>query len=81
MKINICIPVFNEEENLPSFLTSLNKFTKEFHSEEIKLEVIFYNDGSTDGSTELLKNSEYTVIGELNNKGLGFFPLPFSSIK
>ena len=72
MKINICIPVFNEEENLPSFLTSLNKFTKEFYSEEIKLEVIFYNDGSTDGSTELLKNSEYTVIGELNNKGLGY---------
>ena len=72
MKINICIPVFNEEENLPSFLTSLNKFTKEFYSEEIKLEVIFYNDGSTDGSTELLKNTEYTVIGELNNKGLGY---------
>ena len=72
MKINICIPVFNEGKNLPSFLSSLNKFMTEFYSEHINLEVIFYNDGSTDDSTEILKNCEYTVIGELNNKGLGY---------
>lgn len=71
MKINICIPVFNEEENLPSFLTSLNKFTKEFHSEEIKLEVIFYNDGSTDGSTELLKIANIQLLVSLIIKDLG----------
>ena len=29
MNINICIPVYNEEENLPTFIQDLNKFIKD----------------------------------------------------
>lgn len=71
MKINICIPVFNEEENLPSFIKSLDSYLSSFYNKNFELNVVFYNDGSSDNSLEILKKTEYEVISELNNKGLG----------
>ena len=71
MKINICIPVFNEEENLPSFIKSLDSYLSKFDNKNFELNVVFYNDGSSDNSLEILKKTEYEVISELNNKGLG----------
>ena len=72
MKINICIPVYNEEENLPKFILQLNKYMENFQFKEINLEVIFYNDGSNDKSLDILNRTKYTILSELNNKGLGY---------
>jgi len=72
MKINICIPVYNEEENLPQFILKLNKYIENFQYKEINLEVIFYNDGSNDKSLDILNDTKYTILSELNNKGLGY---------
>jgi glycosyltransferase involved in cell wall biosynthesis len=72
MKINICIPVYNEEENLPQFILKLNKYIENFQYKEINLEVIFYNDGSNDKSLDILNGTKYTILSELNNKGLGY---------
>ena len=72
MNINICIPVYNEEENLPTFIQDLNKFIKDSETNKFCFEVVFYNDGSTDKSMSILKNEEFTVLSELNNKGLGY---------
>ena len=71
MKINICIPVFNEEENLPTFIESLENYLNEFNKKNFELNVVFYNDGSSDNSLKILKKTKYEVISELNNKGLG----------
>lgn len=46
------IPVFNEEESLKHFYREL---TDVFSKEEIKYEIIFVDDGSTDFSLEVLK--------------------------
>ena len=56
MKINICIPVFNEEENLPSFIKSLDSYLSKFDNKNFELNVVFYNDGSSDNSLEILKS-------------------------
>jgi glycosyltransferase involved in cell wall biosynthesis len=72
MNINICIPVYNEEENLPTFIQDLNKFIKDNETNKFRFEVVFYNDGSTDKSMSILKNEKFTILSELNNKGLGY---------
>lgn len=55
--ISIVIPLFNEVENL----TSLNdELTKTFSDLSFDLEIIYVNDGSTDGSLDVIK--------ELNSK-------------
>jgi glycosyltransferase involved in cell wall biosynthesis len=72
MNINICIPVYNEEENLPTFIQDLNKFIKDNETNKFRFEVVFYNDGSTDKSMSILKNQKFTILSELNNKGLGY---------
>jgi len=71
MKINICIPVFNEEENLPNFLQSLNEYLKSFSNTKFQLSVVFFDDGSIDNSLQILEKTDHEVIGVLNNKGLG----------
>ena len=72
MNINICIPVYNEEENLPTFVQDLNKFIKDNETNKFRFEVVFYNDGSTDKSMSILKKEKFTILSELNNKGLGY---------
>ena len=50
MNISIIIPVFNEIESLPVLINELEDNLKIFST----WEVIFIDDGSSDGSTELL---------------------------
>ncbi|OUU48125.1 MAG: glycosyltransferase [Flavobacteriaceae bacterium TMED68] len=50
MKISILIPVYNEENTVIEILEKVNKQK----NENISLEVIVIDDGSTDGSAELL---------------------------
>jgi len=72
MKINICIPVYNEEENLIDFIESINTYLENFKYKSIHLNVVFYNDGSSDNSLNILENSGHTILSELNNNGLGY---------
>ena len=71
MKINICIPVFNEEKNLPSLIKDLDEYLSTVSNKDLHLNVVFYDDGSTDDSLTILKNSNFEVLFGLNNKGLG----------
>jgi glycosyltransferase involved in cell wall biosynthesis len=50
--LSIVVPVFNEEESLPHFYEALTNEVKQL---DLKYELIFVDDGSTDGSLEILK--------------------------
>ncbi len=50
--ISVVVPVFNEEENLPVLIPQLDKVLKQM---EKPYEMIFVDDGSTDGSRKILK--------------------------
>ena len=50
MNISVIIPVFNENESLPNLVSELERSL----SKHQKWEVIFIDDGSSDGSTEWL---------------------------
>lgn len=52
-KITIIIPVFNEEEALPTLYTRLNEISNIITNYE--LEFLFINDGSKDNSLEIIK--------------------------
>ena len=52
MTVSIIIPFLNEEENLPDLLQQLELRCREW---DFQVELVFVNDGSTDGSVELLK--------------------------
>lgn len=70
MNISIVIPIFNEAESLPSLVEELDMNLEDFDSWEI----IFIDDGSSDGSTEFLSNlcltkPEYRLIQFHRNYG------------
>jgi dolichol-phosphate mannosyltransferase len=52
--LSIVMPVFNEEEGLPSLFEHLDRFLSSLR--EIKVETIFVDDCSTDGSPDILQN-------------------------
>lgn len=68
MEISIVIPVFNEIENL---IPMINKIEKSLKNRFNEYEIIFVNDGSTDGSYEVLEKLK------LENKNV----FPFHLIK
>ena len=53
MKISILIPLYNEENTVIEILEKVNKQ----NNENISLEIIVIDDGSTDGSAELLSKN------------------------
>ena len=56
MSLSIIVPMFNEEENLPSFLPHLATFKKHVH------EIIFVDGGSDDNSVELVTRAGFIVL-------------------
>ena len=74
LNLSIIIPVFNESNYLERVLQDLEKY---FNSSDT--EIIFVNDGSTDGSKELIENylskgtstSNIKLINFEKNKGKG----------
>lgn len=69
IELSIIVPVYNVEQYLEECLDSI------YAVENIKKEVILVNDGSTDGSLEILKRyknkySDITVLIEKENGGL-----------
>ena len=70
MKISIVIPVFNENKSLPDLKVELDKNLSAYP----EWEVIFIDDGSSDGSTEYLadlcaQDSHYKLIQFYRNYG------------
>ena len=56
MSLSIIVPIFNEGENLPSFLSHLAKFKNHVH------EIIFVDGGSDDNSVELISRAGFMVL-------------------
>src|SRR5207244_5074564 len=54
MQLSIVIPVYNEIESLPVLISTLRRV---MDSKQYSHEVIFIDDGSTDGTTDLLRKT------------------------
>ena len=52
LDISVIIPLFNEEESLPELFSWISRVMRE---NQFRFEVIFVNDGSTDGSWDVIK--------------------------
>lgn len=71
-ELTVIVPVFNEQESLPSFFTEMDSFLQ---STPIPCQALFVNDGSTDNSTTLLKkkcsnSAQYKYLEFDGNYGL-----------
>ena len=72
LDISIIIPFFNEAENIPRLINELNQFIR-LHS-SISFEVVFVDDGSSDNSTQIIRETspvqfETTVVQLSKNFG------------
>jgi len=72
VEISVVVPVFNEEENLPVLIPKLVKVLNRLG---LRYEMIFVDDGSSDGSRSILREmaSQYPslrIIGLKENRGL-----------
>jgi dolichol-phosphate mannosyltransferase len=71
MKLAIVIPIFNELENLPSLIDSV----EQLGNSTIDIKIIVCDDGSNDGSRIWLKSEQQKgrliVLGDGNNHGPG----------
>jgi glycosyltransferase involved in cell wall biosynthesis len=72
VKISVVVPVFNEEGNLPLLIP---KLVQVLNPLGLSYEMVFVDDGSSDGSREILKEmaSRYPslrIIGLKKNRGL-----------
>ncbi len=52
-ELTIIVPVYNEEESLPSFFTEMDKF---FNKTTISSKILLVNDGSSDGSQTIISD-------------------------
>ena len=81
--ISIIVPVYNEEEVLPSFIVT---FFKQIDLNE-EYELIFVNDGSSDQTEKIIKQfqknySKIKLISYAPNKNLGYaLPIGFKAAK
>ena len=68
---NICIPIYNESQNLEELISDLNKFV-EIDNTSHTYNIVFYDDGSTDNTLNILKKyKKITVLEGKENMGLG----------
>ena len=68
MKLSIIIPVFNEERTLIDLIRKVKKVKLK----GIRKEIVVINDGSTDKSSQILKNiKNIKVLGHKQNRGKG----------
>lgn len=70
--LTVIVPVYNEEESLAQFRSEMDKFLA---ASPIPVTVLFVNDGSTDGSLEIMKDiaansAAYQCLALSENCGL-----------
>ena len=68
MKILLIIPAYNEEENILNVHKKIIEYNK---NHDQKLDYIVINDGSKDGTLNILKNNKMNYINLINNLGIG----------
>jgi glycosyltransferase involved in cell wall biosynthesis len=61
-KVLVCIPAYNEANNIANVVQKARRYTTE---------IIVYDDGSSDGTSEVAKTSGASVIRNRINKGYG----------
>ena len=69
MKLSVIIPVYNEKNFILTVLESVNK-----QKEKIDIEIIVSDDGSSDGTVEIIKNNKHLydkAIFKDKNQGKG----------
>lgn len=76
MLVSVVVPLFNEEEGLEALAVDLETMTKGIAALGHRVEIIFVDDGSTDGSTwqtSLLyrARSDVRVVAHKKNRGFG----------
>ena len=59
--LSVIVPVYNEEKSLPIFLATLNDDLKKLTG-NVKINVLFINNGSSDGSLEIMKSFQFDGI-------------------
>ena len=71
--INICIPVFNEEKNIKKLYEDLKIKISDLEKKyDTSFKIIFFDDGSSDNSRQILKELEdIELLYVEENKGLG----------
>tara|TARA_B100001250_G_C19816786_1_gene798883 strand:+ start:5673 stop:6578 length:906 start_codon:yes stop_codon:yes gene_type:complete len=68
---NICIPIFNEAENVEKLIERIKNFIYNLENKN-NFNIVFYDDGSTDNTVDILKKYEdITLIEGKENRGLG----------
>jgi glycosyltransferase involved in cell wall biosynthesis len=71
-KLIVIVPAFNEEERVASAIEALNSLKEFYKTKEIEFLVYIINDGSTDKTLEIAKNSNADrIIKHKINLGLG----------
>jgi len=65
MKISVIIPLFNKKDTIIKALESI------FNQTVQPLEIIVVNDGSTDGSVELVEQVKHPLTRLINQKNAG----------
>jgi len=66
MKYSLLVPCYNAEKYIEGFLENFSKLTTPFD------EIIFYDDGSTDKTLQLIKSKGFRLIGGETNRGPGY---------
>lgn len=74
MDYSIIIPVYNEEGRIPKTIGQIFSFFSGFGN--LKIEIIFVNDGSTDRTEEILQEqkakNQFKLVSYKENRGKGF---------
>ena len=75
--ILLLIPCFNEEENIEDILEHLRRVKQNSQKRnEFNLKILIINDGSTDGTMQILNknnhDSLFNIVNFKENKGYGY---------
>ena len=69
MKILCIIPIFNEKARINELIKNIIKFIE---LDKYKIDFLLIDNGSNDGTSEILKKSKLNVITLRRNKGVGY---------
>lgn len=66
LTFSLLVPCYNAEQHLPDFINNISKLHKKFD------EVLFYDDGSTDKTLEIINTYGFKYIASKHNNGAAF---------